>query len=75
MEFKANFVDGPWAGQSVNTETKIPRFEVTRAGKPADGVADSTFVYEPGESRMEFGVVTQDFKIVYDGPIRRNSRG
>lgn len=69
MSFKANFVDGPWAGQSVTVETKAPRFEVTRAGKPADGVADSVFIYEPGEPRMEFGLVTQDFKVVYDGPL------
>lgn len=69
VPFKSNFVDGPWAGQSVTSDVKVPKYEVSRAGNPQAGVQDSIFVYEPaGDAKDEFGIETQEFKITYDGP-------
>jgi len=69
MAFRCNFVDGPWAGQSVTLDQRVPRFEVGRARDPkVIGSIDSFFRYEPGPSKMVNGIEEAEFKITYDGP-------
>jgi len=67
--FRANFVDGPWAGQSVTLDGSVPDFQVSRAGDPAKGTQDTIFVYAAGKSKMVNGIEEADFKISYDGPL------
>ena len=67
--FKAAFVDGPWSGQSVVLDGKVPDFQVSHAGDPTKQTVDTIFVYTAGKSKMVNGIEEADFKISYDGPL------
>jgi len=70
MPFRCNFADGPWAGQSLTLDQKIPKFEVSRpSNRKVIGSIDTMFRYEPGISRLVNGVEEADFTITYDGPL------